>query len=77
MHAVGCNVVWDLEAPPQQPPLPPPAPPPTTSALQVTVINDLPPEYPDVSNGMSIHWHGWSMQGGWTVGGEVKTWAGA
>ncbi|KAL3145498.1 hypothetical protein ABBQ32_003322 [Trebouxia sp. C0010 RCD-2024] len=31
--------------------------------LQVTVVNDMPADYPSVADGISIHWHGFSMRG--------------
>ena len=30
--------------------------------LQVTVYNKVPADYPAISNGLSIHWHGFSMK---------------
>ena len=30
---------------------------------KVVVHNNLPPNWPAVSEGISIHWHGWSMNG--------------
>jgi L-ascorbate oxidase len=32
--------------------------------LEVTIINDMPADYPDVSEGLSFHWHGFNMQNG-------------
>ncbi|KAL3136665.1 hypothetical protein ABBQ38_005906 [Trebouxia sp. C0009 RCD-2024] len=29
----------------------------------VTVVNDMPADYPSVADGISIHWHGFSMRG--------------
>eukprot|EP00878_Enallax_costatus_P033800 GHUV01037365.1.p1 GENE.GHUV01037365.1~~GHUV01037365.1.p1 ORF type:complete len:432 (+),score=88.08 GHUV01037365.1:181-1476(+) len=31
--------------------------------VEVTVTNNLPADWPEVSNGVSIHWHGFSMKG--------------
>eukprot|EP00877_Chromochloris_zofingiensis_P002265 jgi/Chrzof1/12039/Cz06g19030.t1 len=31
--------------------------------LEVKVLNNLPPNYPDVSDGISIHWHGFHLRG--------------
>ncbi|KAK9828854.1 hypothetical protein WJX72_002416 [[Myrmecia] bisecta] len=31
--------------------------------LKVTVINNIPADFPSASNGISIHWHGFSMKG--------------
>ena len=33
------------------------------SGAQVVVANNLPGDYPSVSEGISIHWHGFSMGG--------------
>ena len=30
---------------------------------QITVHNDLPSDYPDLSGGLSLHWHGFNMRG--------------
>lgn len=29
---------------------------------QVTVVNNLPPDWPSVSKGISVHWHGFSLR---------------
>ena len=29
----------------------------------MTVVNDMPADYPSVAEGISIHWHGFSMRG--------------
>ena len=32
--------------------------------LQFTLCNDLPALFPNVSKGISVHWHGWRMADG-------------
>ena len=31
--------------------------------MQVNVFNDIPASFPSAANGISIHWHGFSMRG--------------
>jgi len=33
------------------------------SHMQVNVINDIPADFPSAADGISIHWHGFSMRG--------------
>lgn len=33
------------------------------SNVQVDVFNEIPTDFPSATNGISIHWHGFSMRG--------------
>jgi len=34
---------------------------PINAPLQITVVNNIPTDYPVVSDGVTIHWHGLNM----------------
>lgn len=36
---------------------------PARNCWQIVLINDIPEGYPSVTEGISIHWHGFSMKG--------------
>jgi hypothetical protein len=78
-------VLWPLLCQPRPLPLGP-TPCCALSALQLILRNDIPTDWPAVLPGISIHFHGWRMQGnpwcghvrGWVggwVGGWVDGWA--